>query len=84
MSDTFHIKNDMKQGKVSSPLLVHFILGYGISYVPVNEEGFKFSVTYQLLVYADINFLSISIHTVKNTGDVLVATKENGIEVNDD
>lgn len=84
MSDTFRVKNDLKHGKDLSPLLVHFALGYGISEVSVNEEGFKFSVTYQLLVYADINFLSISIHTVKNTGDVLVATKESGIEVNDD
>ena len=42
--------------------------------------------THQLLVYADdVNILGGSVHTIKGNGDaLLVASKENGLEVNAD
>jgi len=50
----------------------------------VNQVGLKLNGTYQLLVYADdVNILSGSVHTTeKNAETLVVASKENGLEVN--
>jgi len=63
-----------------------FVLAYAIRRVQVNQDGLKLNGTHHLLAYADdVNILGGSIHTVKeNTGTLLVATKETGLEVNAD
>ena len=45
----------------------------------------KFNGTYQLLVYAeDINILGGSVHAIRKTETLVVASKETGLEVNAD
>ena len=50
------------------------------------QDGLKLNDIHQLLGYADdVNTLGGSVHTIKkNTEAVLVASKENGLEVNSD
>jgi hypothetical protein len=59
---------------------------YAIRGVQVNQDGLKLSGTHQLLVYAaDVNILVGSVHTItKNAEALVVAGKENGLEVNAD
>ena len=66
-------------------LLFNFALGYDIRKVQVIQDGLKLNDTHQLLVYADVNMLGGSVHTVKeNTETLVVANKEIGLEVNAD
>jgi hypothetical protein len=73
----------LKQGDALLPLLFNFTLEYAIRRVQVNQDGLKFNVTLQLLVYADdVNILDRSIHTIrKNTEALVVDSKEIGLEV---
>jgi hypothetical protein len=62
----FRIKNDLKQGDASSPLLFNFVLEYAITRVQANQDSLKLNGTYQLLDYADdVNILGRSVHTVR-------------------
>jgi hypothetical protein len=76
----------LKQGDALSPLLFNFALEYAIRKVQVNQDGVKLNGAHQLLVYADyVNILGGSVHTVKENAEALiVASKENGLEVNAD
>jgi len=84
LSDVFIIKNVLKQGVALSPLLFTFALKYTIRRVQVNQDGSKLNGTHHLLFYAnDDNILDGSVHTLKkNTGALVVASKENGVEIN--
>ena len=86
LSDMFPIRNGLKQGDASSPLLFNFALEYAIKKVQVIQDGLKLNGTHQLLVYADdVNILGGSVHTLKENADALVvASKEIGLEVNTD
>jgi hypothetical protein len=84
LSDTFPIKNGLKQGDALSPLLFNFALEYAIMRVQANQEGLKLDVTHQLLVYADdVNIFGGSIHAIKKKTEAsVVASKEIGLEAN--
>jgi len=82
----FPIRNGLKQGDALSPLSFNFALEYVIKKVQVNHVGLKLNRTHQLLVFGDgINMLRGSVHSIKeNAESLLVASKENGLEVNAD
>jgi len=86
LSDIFPIRNGLKQGDALSPFLFDFALKYAIKSIQVNQDGLKLNGTHHLLAYADaVNILGGSVHTVKDNAETLViATKENGLEVNAD
>jgi len=80
LSDTFPMNKSLKQGDALLPLLLNIFLEYAIRTVQVNQDGLKLNGIHQLLVYADdVNILN---GCVQNIGTLVVASKENGIEVN--
>jgi len=82
----FHIRNGLKEGNLLSPFSFNFVLEYAIRRDQVNQDGLKLNGTHQLLVYADdVNILGGSIHTTKKNAEaVVIASKENGLQVNVD
>jgi len=53
LSDTFFIRNVLKQGDSLPPLFFNFSLECAIRRVQVNQHGLKLNGIHQLLVYAD-------------------------------
>jgi hypothetical protein len=78
LSNTYPIKNGLKQGDALLPLLFNYAL------VQANQEGLKLNGIHQLLVYGDyVNILGGSVHAIKkNTEALVVTSKEIGLEVN--
>jgi hypothetical protein len=66
LSDSFPIRNGLKQGDVLSPLLFNFALEWAIRRVQLNQDGLKLNGTHQLLAYANgVNILGGNIRAVK-------------------
>jgi hypothetical protein len=86
VSDTFAVKNGLKQGYILSSLFFNFALKYAIMRVQVNQDVLKLDGTHQLVIHAagDTYILGGRVHTRKeNTETLVVASKEIGLEVND-
>jgi hypothetical protein len=81
----FPVKNELKKRDALSQSLFNFVYEYAIRRVQVNKDGFNLNGTHQLLVYVDgVNILGGSVHTIKRTESLLIASKEIGLEVNAD
>jgi len=65
LSEMFSVRNGLKQGDGLSSLLFNLLLEYAIRRVQVNQDDLQLNGTHQLLVYADVNILRRSIHTIK-------------------
>ena len=86
LSDVFRIRNGLKQGDALSPLLFNFALEFTITRVQLIQDGLKLNGKHQSWVYADyVNILGGSVHAIKENAEALVvASKENGLDVNAD
>jgi len=66
-------------------MLFNCALEYAIRRVQVIQDDLKLNGTHQLLVFADVNILGGSVHTVKENAEALVVVSmETGQEVNAD
>lgn len=86
LSDTFPIRNGMKQEDNLSPFLINFSAEYDIRRFQANQEGMKLNGILQLLVYVDdVNILIVIVHAIQGNAKYLVMVgREIGLEVNAD
>jgi hypothetical protein len=81
LSDTFSIRNGLKQKAALSPLLFSFALEHAIRKIQANLERLKLNGTHQILVYDDgVNLLGEHTYTIKKKREALLdSSKENGV-----
>ena len=61
---------------------LNLCLLHDIRRVQVSREGYILNGSHQLLFYADgVNILDKKLHTIKKTGNLIIDTKENGVEI---
>ena len=73
MSDTFPIKNGLKQRRCFIAIAFHIRIRYAFRMVEANLEGLQWIGTHQLLVFVDdVYILGGRIHTVKKSPEGLV------------
>jgi hypothetical protein len=74
----------LKQGDALASLLFNFALEYVVRKVQINQDGLKLNGTRWFMFYADhVNKFGENVHTVKKNAEaLLVASNDNGIEVN--
>jgi len=85
MSDSFEIRNELKQDDDLSPLLFNFALEYAIQKIKENKMGLTLNGLNQLFVYADDVDLIEAIDALQSNIEVLVeACDEIGLQVNID
>jgi hypothetical protein len=73
----------MKKGKALSPWFFNSALEYAIRKFQANRGSLKLNGIHQLQVYADnVRILRGSIHTIKNTEALVVASKDTDLQVN--
>jgi GNAT superfamily N-acetyltransferase len=79
----FATQKDLKRRGLSS-LLFNFAVEYAIRTVLETQEGLKLNMTHHPVVYADdVHVVGWNInHIKKNTGGLLDASKEVGLEEN--
>jgi hypothetical protein len=84
LSDTFPIKNGLKQGDSSSSLLFHFALHYAIRKIRENQVVLKLNGINQLLVYAaNVTLLGDNTENIENNTETLIdASKAVDLEAN--
>ena len=82
----FPIRNGLKQGDASSLLLFYCALELVSRRVQLHQDGLKLNGTHLHSVYTDdVNVLCRSVHAIqKNTGDLVVASKEIELDANVD
>ena len=86
MSDSFKIRNGLKQSYILSPLLFNFALEYAILKIKGDKKGLSLNGLNQLFVYADdVDLIGDDIDALQSNTDVLVeACVEIGLLVNID
>jgi hypothetical protein len=61
----FPVKNVLKEGEASSPLLFYYALDFIIRRVQLDQDGLKLNGTNQLMVYSDkVNILGLEAYIV--------------------
>ena len=79
MSNTFPVRNGLKQGDSLSLLLFNFVFECAIRRFQENQDGLKLNGTHKLVVVADVHVLGGSVHTIKKTEAFVVGSKEVGV-----
>jgi len=60
-----------------------FAVQYAIKRIQINQGGLKLNVTHKIPLYADdVHILGGRVRTIKKNAVLLIASKENGLEVN--
>jgi len=83
MSESFKIRNELKQGDALSPLLFNFALEYAILKIKGDKKRLSWNGFNQLFVYADdVDLIGDDIDVPQSNTDILIeACYEIGLQV---